>query len=189
MKTDKLNRKTDNLLELHGDSGFAILDKNTGEISDIPFGTKLNLPPLKYCIDTIVNFLNRKNKAEVFTKMYDRVKCDVIDSLSYRDYAWFSKITMYQSKGTNILVNKKTDTYLKIKDISKLLDINYGNLKTAFRNFESAELVKKLAITSQKDVSKTVNVYVVNPFVSFNGKDLSGQVFDIFRDTKWAKYY
>lgn len=180
MLTDKLNYKTEKLVEEYGDSGYALLNKETGEYNTLPFGSALDLLPQKY----IVNHKQKFKAKEVFAKVYKNPIEILGKKLSNRDFAWFMRLIPYINKEDNVLVHN--GKYLSTKDISVLLEANYDNVRTVFRNYEKLGLIRKIERPSQKDVYKTVKVLSVNPFIMFNGQNLDVDIYELFKDTEWA---
>lgn len=185
MKPDNLlNRNTELLIEQYGDSGFSLLNKKTGEYQDIPYQSNFNLPLNKKQIEYLNNNEKKFKAKEIFVKVYKDPIVILGKELSNRDFAWFMRLIPYINKSDCILMNN--ECYLNVKQISELLDVNYDNAKTVFRNFEKLGLIGKIERQSQKDIYKTNKVLVVNPYIFFNGQDLSKDVFEKFKDSRWA---
>lgn len=181
MLTDKLNYKTEKLVEEYGDSGYAVINKDTGEYNTLPFGTAIKLLPQKYN----KNHKEKFNAKEVFAKVYKNPIEILGRELSNRDFAWFMRLIPYINKEDNILMHN--GKYLNVKDVSSLLGINYDNARTVFRDYDKLDLVKRIERPSQKDVYKKVKVLSVNPYIMFNGQNLDKDIESLFCKSKWAK--
>lgn len=190
MKTDELNmnldlRKLAKLIEEYGLSDFAIINKETGEVvQDIINGSTLKNPKLIYRNKEGKELIKFQPK-ELFVKLYKRAIEQLGRELSNRDFSWFVRLSPYVQMQDCSLRNDNGE-YLNVKQISELLNVNYDNLKTVFRNYEKDGLIKKVKMPSQKDIYKEVNVIVVNPYLYVNGEYITKEIRELFKDTKWA---
>ena len=186
MITEKIT-KAEKLVEQYGDSGFAVVNKNTGEYYTLPVYSKTMLPPdknqMNYKNTHRMNFLHK----ELFTKMFKLPIIPLMQTLSYRDFTWFIGMTIFIHPENNILMYE--GAYLTIKRISELLNINYDSLRKAFVEYTKQGIVIKYKAPSLKNTSKMVNVLAINPFVVFNGKNIEKSLHELCKDTFWAHLY
>lgn len=189
MKDTKTNEEQliENLIRVYGSCDFAIVDKNTGEITELPYGSKTKLPSLpKTSKDG--RELSQFMKREKFVKLYKRSLSELDKVLSYRDFTWFIRMSEYVGMQDCTLYDDEGN-YLNVKKLSELLDVDYNNLSSAFKGFEKLGLVKRIKSPSQKDVYKQVNAIATNPYLYMNGEYVVEEIKNQFADTKWAKLY
>jgi hypothetical protein len=186
MKAENLiNKNMDRLIEQYGESEFGLFSKVTGELQDIPYGTNFNLPLDKKQIKYIKSKEQKFKAKELFVKVYKNPIEILGGELSNRDFAWFMRLIPYISQSECILIDKD-EKYLNVRQISALLGVNYDNAKSVFRNFEALNLIGKVKRRSQKDLYKSIKVIVVNPYIFFNGKDLEKDIYELFKNSRWA---
>lgn len=175
------------LIEMYGFSDYALINRETGEIQVLPNGSKTKFPTLPKT-DKHQRVLERFLDGEKFVKLYKRSLSELDKELSYRNFTWFIRLSEYLGMRDCILYDDNGN-YLNIKNLSELLDIDYDNLKAAFREFTKLELIKKVKVPSQKDVYKTVQAIAANPYLYMNGEYIVEEIRQQFADTKWAKLY
>ena len=88
-------------------------------------------------------------------------------------------LSFYMDKKTNALLHKKQP--LNCKQIASMLDEKYETFRRIMWELVQLELVKKDTLNGQK-------VYIVNPYFAFKGKSVSTELYELFKDTKWATY-
>lgn len=175
------------LIRIYGSSDFVILDKTTGEMTELPFGSKTKLPSLPKTTKQ-GRELTQFMKKEKFVKLYKRSLSELDKVLSYRDFNWFIRMSEYVGMQDCTLYDDDGN-YLNVKKLSQLLDVDYNNFSAAFKGFEKLGLVKKIKAPSKKDVYKQVNALVTNPYLYMNGEYVIEDIRQQFADTKWAKLY
>lgn len=175
------------LIKIYGSSDFVILDKTTGEMKELPFGSKTKLPSLPKTTKQ-GRELTQFMKKEKFVKLYKRSLSELDKVLSYRDFNWFIRMSEYVGMQDCTLYDDDGN-YLNVKKLSQLLDVDYNNFSSAFKGFEKLDLVKKIKSPSQKDIYKQVNALVTNPYLYMNGEYVIEDIRQQFSDTKWAKLY
>ena len=188
MKTDNTKRIVKNfekLIEEYGLSEFSVINKETGEIVlDLLNGTSIHQPKLKYKNKDGQELIKFQPK-ELFVKLYKKAIEQLGKELSNRDFSWFIRLSPY-IKMNDCTLRNNDDTYLNVKQLSKLLGVNYDNFKTVMRSFEKIGLIKKIRVPSQKDIYKEVNAIVVNPYLYVNGEYVVKEVKDMFALTQWS---
>ena len=183
----KEERFIEDLIRIYGSCDFAMVNKSTGEITELPYGTKTKLPSLpKTTKDG--RELTQFMKKEKFVKLYKRSLSELDKVLSYRDFNWFIRMSEYVGMQDCTLYDDEGN-YLNVKKLSQLLDVDYNNFSSAFKGFEKLGLVKKIKVPSRKDVYKQVNGLVTNPYLYMNGEYVLEDIRKQFDDTKWAKLY
>lgn len=175
------------LIEFYGNSNLSVVDKTTGEIIDLPFGSVTKFPSLPK-LDKYNRILTKFLAKEKFVKLYKRTIHILSKELSYRNFTWFVEMSEYVGMLDCILYDDD-DNYLNIRKLSKLMDIDYNNLCNAFKDFESKELIKKIEVPSKKDIYKKVKAIAVNPYLYMNGEYIVEKIKQEFVNTRWAKMY
>lgn len=175
------------LIRIYGSSDFVIYDKTTGEMMELPFGSKTKLPSLPKTTKQ-GRELTQFMKKEKFVKLYKRSLSELDKVLSYRDFNWFIRMSEYVGMQDCTLYDDDGN-YLNVKKLSQLLDVDYNNFSAAFKGFEKLGLVKKIKSPSKKDVYKQVNALATNPYLYMNGEYVIEDIRRQFADTKWAKLY
>lgn len=175
------------LIKIYGSSNFVVYDKTTGEISELPYDSKIKLPSLPKS-DNNGRKLTQFMKREKFVKLYKRSINELDKVLSYRDFNWFIRMSEYVGMQDCTLYDDD-GKYLNLKKLSQLLDVDYKNFGKAFKEFEKLGLVKKIKVPSQKDVYKEVTAIATNPYLYMNGEYVVENIKQQFDDTKWAKLY
>lgn len=175
------------LISIYGNSNFAIVNKSTGEIQDLPFGSGTVLPKVPK-FDKQNRVLTKFLGKETFVKLYKRSINELNKALSYRNFTWFVSLSEYLGMNDCILYDEDYN-YLNIKQLSNLLEVDYDNLRSAFRDYIKLGLVKKIKVTSNKDIYKKVQAIAVNPYLYMNGEYIVEDIRKEFADTKWAKMY
>lgn len=175
------------LISLYGSSNLQLVDKITGEVMELPFGSKTTLPTLPKTTKTgreLAPFM----KKEKFVKLYKRSIGELDKLLSYRDFNWFIRMSEYVGMQDCTLYDDD-GKYLNVRSLSKLLDVDYNNFSSAFKGFEKLGLVKKIEAPSQKDVYKKVSAIATNPYLYMNGEYVIEDIRKEFAETTWAKLY
>ena len=175
------------LIRIYGSSNFILVDKDTGDITELPYGSLTKLPSLPKT-NKQGRELTQFMKKEKFVKLYKRSIGELDKVLSYRDFNWFIRISEYVGMQDCTLYDDD-GKYLNVKRLSQLLDVDYNNFSTAFKGFEKLGLVKRVKVPSQKDVYKKVNAIATNPYLYMNGEYVVEDIRREFIDTKWAKLY
>lgn len=188
MKTDntkKIIKNFEKLIEEYGLSEFSVINKETGEIVlDLLNGTSIHHPKLKYKNKDGQELIKFQPK-ELFVKLYKKAIEQLGKELSNRDFSWFIRLSPYV-KMNDCTLRDNDDTYLNVKQLSKLLDVSYDNFKTVMKSFEKIGLIKKIRVPSQKDIYKEVNAIVVNPYLYVNGEYVTKEVKEMFALTHWS---
>lgn len=175
------------LIEFYGNSNLSVVDKTTGEVIDLPFGSTTKLPTLPK-LDKQNRIVTKFLAREKFVKLYKRMIRILSKELSYRNFTWFVEMSEYVGMWDCVLYDDD-DNYLNIRKLSELMDVDYNNLRSAFKDFESRELIKKIEAPSKKDIYKTVKAIVVNPYLYMNGEYIVEEIKQKFINTRWAKIY
>lgn len=189
MKDTKTNEEKilETLLKIYGNSNFALYDRLTGEIQDLPYGSSTKLPHLPK-FDPQNRVLTKFLSKEKFVKLYKRTIKPLSKALSYRDFTWFIELSEYAGMWDCILYDDRNN-YLNIKSLSKIMDIDYDNFRDAFKNYIGLGLVKKIEVPSQKDIYKKSKALAVNPYLYLNGEYVVDDIKKQFEETSWAKMY
>lgn len=82
------------LIKIYGSSNFVVYDKTTGEITELPYDSKIKLPSLPKS-DNNGRKLTQFMKREKFVKLYKRSINELDKVLSYRDFNWFIRMSEY----------------------------------------------------------------------------------------------
>ena len=180
-------RLIEELIRVYGSSDFVIFDKTTGEMTELPFGSKTKLPSLPKTTKQ-GRELTQFMKKEKFVKLYKRSLSELDKVLSYRDFNWFIRMSEYVGMQDCTLYDDDGN-YLNVKKLSQLLDVDYNNFSAAFKGFEKSGLVKKIKAPSKKDIYTQVYALVTNPYLYMNGEYVVEDIRQQFADTKWAKLY
>ena len=193
MQNTKTNEEKyiEQLISAYGLSDFELVNKTTGEITELPYGSKTKLPILpKTTKDG--RELTQFMKKEKFVKLYKRSLSELDKILSYRDFNWFIRMSEYVGMYDCTLYDDD-GTYLNVRKLSQLLNVDYNNFSSAFKGFEKLGLVKKIKAKSQKDIYKQVNVIAANPYlyiyIYMNGEYVIEDIRQQFVNTTWAKIY
>lgn len=110
---------------------------------------------------------------------------DLNENLSNRDFCWFIRmIQMIEYKDCSL---RNNNVYLNIKEISKLLKIDYNNFSSVFKKYENLCLVKKIKRKSQKDVYKCINVLTINPYLYTNISHIEDEILFEFSGSKYEE--
>ena len=167
-KKTKEEKLIESLIEYYGFSGFTQVNEETGEFQQLPFGTKTKLPPLPK-LDKDKRIVTKFMSKEIFVKLYKRTIGTLGKELSYRNFTWFVTLSEYVGMWDCVLYDEN-ENYMTLKNLSSLMEVDYDNLRNAFKDFTERELIKKVEVPSKKDIYKTVSAYAVNPYLYMNGE-------------------
>lgn len=109
---------------------------------------------------------------------------DLNDNLSNRDFCWFIRMIQHV-KYDDCSIRDINNSYLNVKQISKILAVDYNNFSSALKKFENLNLIKKVEMQSQKDIYKKVKVIVVNPFLYSNIENIKDYILNEFSGSKY----
>lgn len=186
-KKTKEEKLIESLIEYYGFSGFTQVNEETGEFQQLPFGTKTKLPPLPK-LDKDKRIVTKFMSKEIFVKLYKRTIGTLGKELSYRNFTWFVTLSEYVGMWDCVLYDEN-ENYMTLKNLSSLMEVDYDNLRNAFKDFTERELIKKVEVPSKKDIYKTVSAYAVNPYLYMNGEYVVEEIRKEFENTRWAKMY
>lgn len=186
-KKTREEKLIESLIEYYGASGHCDLDEITGELKQLPLGTKVQLPPLPK-FDKENRIVTKFMSKELFVKLYKRTIGTLGKELSYRNFTWFVTLSEYVGMWDCVLYDEDGN-YMTLKKLSSLMEVDYDNLRNAFKDFTERELIKKIDVPSKKDIYKTITAYAVNPYLYMNGEYVVEEIRKEFADTRWAKMY
>lgn len=165
---------------------WALINTVTGEYKAIINGTVMHLPKL-HKRDNKNNICEKFQPKEQFIKMYKYAARKLQKELSYKEYSIFSIMCTYLRMYDCVLCDDETHSVLSIKDLSKLLDIDYDNLRKIINVFEKKEMLKIIKMDNEGSELRGINAIVINPFLFFNGEYITVDIKKYFIDSIWNK--
>lgn len=124
----------------------------------------------------------RFNKDVGFIKLYNGVIPQLFEVLTTSEMNVFLKLIEYIGYDCLLRDHKTT---LCMRDIVNIVGIEYSSLRKIMPQLERKGIIKSIPNTNG---TKKQNKYLVNPYLVFRGKDISKDILDLFRDTKWATH-
>lgn len=135
----------------------------------------------------IVTHVLKFNRDKHYGKFFD-VGQKLSEELTPAELSFFICLTSYVGYNDGILRpygSKLYRPFNSFKEISVALGRKY---KVCCKQMKSL-IDKQIIGTTKYGKDEDLNLkFVCNPFVFFKGKDLDRAIYDIFLDSKWAKY-
>lgn len=163
---------------------YNVVDDDGVISTEIYEGDKIvRLEQTDYRAKYITNF----NKKELFVKVYINPLTELWNDLSIREYAIATALIRFISYKDGIL--RYNGESINMKDISKILDMDYDAIRKIFPVLEEKKILSKIKRKSDKYADKEKNYIVVNPYLFLRGTDIEKEVEKLFSDSKWAKMF
>lgn len=127
---------------------------------------------------------------EIFNKNNNTDKSPLVllwNELSNREYAITIAISQFITLNDGVL--RYDNSILNLKEISKLLELDYDAIRKIIPVLEKKEILYKLEIKSDRNNGKSKMCYVANPFIYLNYDYICNSNLDLFINSKWATYY
>ena len=179
-------RKNEKLLEQNGCAGLRLVDTDTGEFVDLPYGTSIRLPELKIDEDNPKRCIHN-NEGAAFMKVYE--KCDnlILDSCSIGEYAFLSKLRRFISFNENVIRcgGNHEGHVLTPKEIAEELHMNVNQVRDYIRFFKNADILADYKLPSKDNPKIATKCIVVNPWVYSKGQYMLTDVCKMFENSFW----
>lgn len=137
--------------------------------------------------DYKAKYITNFNKKELFVKVYINPLEELWNELTIREYAIATALIRFISYKDGIL--RYNGISINMKDISKLLNMDYDAIRKIFPVLEEKKILSKIKKKSEKYADKEKNYIVVNPYLFLRGTDIEKEVDKIFSDSKWARMF
>lgn len=159
-----------------------VVNSKTGEITNELFpGDKIvKVKQSEYVQNNYANF----QKGKGFTKTFDSVVMPLYIKLSAKEFAIAMALKPLISYGDGIL--RYEGKYATSKDISIILQEDYGNIKRNISKLIEYEVLKRIEKPSELRESRKKKCLVANPYIYMRGQDIETDTVKMFMNTYWA---
>lgn len=158
-----------------------VVNSTTGEIID-EFNEgdsykKITNEQKEYVNSHIKNF----NKKEAFVKMYPRIISILAEELSPSEFSFLMKISSYVEYESCVLCYGKGRGKhdLTLKELSMLINIEYSRTTRIINSLIKKGIIGEFK-TGNKKTEKINKIYVVNPYIYYNGNNIDKNVVNYF---------
>ena len=123
--------------------------------------------------------LCKVDKSECVVMYSDKVQSELFSLKIYSAFKTIFMLSCYMDKKTNALLYKKKP--LNCRQISALLNEKYDTFRKVMWELVGMELIKKIKVDGE-------TTYIINPYFAFKGKSVSIELYELFKDTRWAEF-
>ena len=123
--------------------------------------------------------LCKVDKSEYVVMYSEKVQSELFSLKIYSAFKTIFMLSCYMDKKTNALLYKKKP--LNCRQISALLNEKYDTFRRVIWELVGMELIKKIKVDGE-------TTYIINPYFAFKGKSVSIELYELFKDTRWAEY-
>ncbi len=168
---------------------FAVINEDTGEIiRRIEDGDRIvKKEQSEYARTHIMNF----NADKPFVKFYSNIVPSLIKHLTASEIKMVLAL-MPLAKWEDCTIEKTIQGYSKILSMHEIAEETGLEYQFVKRNIHSLTLKGVIAVCEigtifpERD-SKATKVYIVNPYVFFNGKNLNNTLYQIYKNSGWEE--